>query len=59
MLTFPIEFSRELTEEDVLRVDPVREYDRRRVWREWANRLFEQVGDGEDELLERGRPTGP
>jgi hypothetical protein len=59
MLSFPIELARELTEDDVLRVDPVREYDRRLVWREWANRLFAQVGDGVDEVLERGRPTGP
>jgi hypothetical protein len=59
MISFPIELVRELTEDDVLRVDPVTEYDRRKVWRDWATRLLEQFGDGTDELLERGRPTGP
>ncbi len=59
MLSFPIELARELTEDDVLRVDPLKEYDRRLVWRQWADRLFAQVGDGTDEVLERGRPTGP
>lgn len=59
MLSLPVELTRELTEDDVLRVDPVAEYDRRLIWRTWADRLFAQVGDGVDEVLERGRPTGP
>ena len=59
MVSLPIDLVREPTEDDVLRIDPVREYDRRKVWRDFSNKLFAQVGDGNDELLERGRPTGP
>ncbi len=59
MISFPLELVRELTEDDVLRVDPVKEYDRRKLWRDWADRRLEQVGDGPDDLIERGRPTGP
>lgn len=59
MVSLPVDLVREPTEDDVLRIDPVREYDRRKVWREFSNELFAQVGDGNDELLERGRPTGP
>jgi hypothetical protein len=59
MLSFPVDLTPELTEDDVLRVDPVREYERRRLWREWADRALEQPRDIPEELLERGRPTGP
>lgn len=59
MLSFPLDLIRELTEDDVLHVDPVVEYERRRVWRDWADKRLAQVGDGTDDLLERGRPTGP
>jgi hypothetical protein len=59
MLSFPLDLVRELTEDDVLHVDPVVEYERRRVWRDWADKRLAQVGDGTDDLLERGRPTGP
>ena len=50
---------RELTDDDVLRVDPVAEYDRRRELREAATMRLAQVRDEADELVERGRPTGP
>ena len=59
MLSFPLDLIRELTEDDVLHVDPVVEYERRRVWRDWADKRLAQLGDGTDDLLERGRPTGP
>ncbi len=59
MLSFPLDLARELTEDDVLHVDPVVEYDRRRAWRDWADKRLAQDGDGTDDLLERGRPTGP
>jgi hypothetical protein len=59
MVSFPIEFMLEPTEDDVLRIDHVSEYERRRIWRDWANRRLAQIGDCEDEVIERGRPTGP
>jgi hypothetical protein len=59
MLSFPLDLVRELTEDDVLHVDPVVEYERRRIWRDWADKRLAQGGDGADDLLERGRPTGP
>lgn len=59
MMSFPLELMTEPTEEDVLRIDPVHEYERREIWRDWANWRMQQIGDGNDEVLERGRPTGP
>ena len=49
----------ELTDEDVLRVDPVREYERREVLRQISSTRLAQVRDEADELVARGRPTGP
>ena len=49
----------ELTDDDVLRVDPVREYERRQLQREISSTRFAQVRDEADELVARGRPTGP
>ena len=59
MMSFPRELIHEPTEEDVLHIDPVTEYDRRKVWREWAAELIEEFGDGTEDLIARGRPTGP
>jgi hypothetical protein len=50
---------KELTDADVLRVDPVHEYERREILREISASRFEQVQDEADELVARGRPTGP
>ena len=51
---------REPSEEDVLRIDPVTEYERRRMLREYAEWRYKQIGgDDSDELVARGRPTGP
>jgi len=49
----------ELTEDDVLRVDPVTEYDRRREMREASDTRLALVRDESDEMVARGRPTGP
>lgn len=49
----------DLTDEDVLRVDHVTEYDRRRELREASATRLAIVRDESDELVERGRPTGP
>ncbi|MDQ6767448.1 MAG: hypothetical protein M3Z41_06525 [Candidatus Eremiobacteraeota bacterium] len=59
MLSFPLGLVREPTEDDVLHIDPVVEYDRRKILRDWADKRMEQVGDGADDLIARGRPTGP
>jgi len=48
-----------LTEDDVLRVDPVHEYDVRLELREASESRLEETGDDTDEVVERGRPTGP
>jgi hypothetical protein len=50
---------RDLTDDDVLRVDPVREYERREVLREASTSRLAQVRDESDEIVARGRPTGP
>lgn len=49
----------ELTDDDVLRVDPVTEYERRQQMRETSSARLAVVRDESDELVERGRPTGP
>lgn len=49
----------ELTEDDVLRVDPVTEYDRRREMREASDTRLALTRDESDEMVARGRPTGP
>ena len=49
----------ELTEDDVLRVDHVTEYDRRREMREASDTRLALVRDDSDEMVARGRPTGP
>jgi hypothetical protein len=59
MMTFPLGLIAEPTEDDVLHIDPVVEYDRRKIWRDFSEKMMEQVGDGAEELIARGRPTGP
>jgi len=59
MLTFPLDMAGEPTEEDVLHIDPVVEYDRRKFWREWAARMMEEAPEDVEEIIARGRPTGP
>jgi hypothetical protein len=49
----------ELTEADVLRVDPVREYERRYQMREVSESILSRVGDDSDPRVAQGRPTGP
>ena len=49
----------ELTDEDVLRVDPVREYDRRYQMREASSSRLAEGRDDSDPIVARGRPTGP
>jgi hypothetical protein len=60
MMSFPLELIAEPTEDDVLHIDPVVEYDRRKIWRDFSQKMMEQVGgDAAEELIARGRPTGP
>ena len=59
MLSFPMELVREPNEDDVLHIDPVVEYDRRRIWRDWAAAVMEEAPEGVEEFFARGRPTGP
>lgn len=50
---------KDLTDDDVLRVDPVREYERRQIMREASATRLAQVRDESDALVAMGRPTGP
>src|SRR5579859_2278293 len=49
----------ELTDADVLRVDPVHEYERRYHMREVSESILSRVGDDSDPRVAQGRPTGP
>ena len=49
----------ELTDDDVLRVDHVTEYERRRQMRDASAERLRETRDESDEMVERGRPTGP
>ena len=59
MLNTTKQLMAELTEDDVLRVDPVHEYERRELLREASAKRFEEILDEGDETVARGRPTGP
>jgi len=50
---------RDLTDDDVLRVDPVNEYQRRFELRKASASRLAQVRDESDPYVELGRPTGP
>lgn len=49
----------ELTDDDVLHVDPVHEYERRYQLRETAEFRLAQGQDDGDPMVAQGRPTGP
>jgi hypothetical protein len=49
----------ELTDDDVLRVDPVTEYERRYQLREASSSRLAEVRDESDPIVAQGRPTGP
>ena len=51
--------SDELTDADVLRIDPVHEYERRYHMREVSESILSRVGDDSDPRVAQGRPTGP
>ena len=59
MITLPNDFFREPTADDVLKLDVVNEYERRRVMRQVADDIVAQTGDDSSALVSRGRPTGP
>ncbi len=59
MISLPLELVREPTEDDVLRIDPVVEYDRRKIWRDFAQKVMDQAPEGVEDIIARGRPTGP
>jgi hypothetical protein len=50
---------RDLTDDDVLRVDHVTEYERRMIMRDASATRLLQCRDESDELVTLGRPTGP
>lgn len=49
----------QLSDEDVLRIDPVHEYEYRRQLRKFAERQLAKTQDESDTLVLLGRPTGP
>ena len=49
----------QLSEEDVLRIDPVHEYDYRNELRKLSERRLRQTHDESDAFVQLGRPTGP
>jgi hypothetical protein len=48
-----------LTEKDVLRIDPVVEYEFRQQLRITAEQWLAKTHDESSEIVELGRPTGP
>jgi hypothetical protein len=50
---------KDLTDDDVLRVDHVTEYERRKIMREASATRLAQTRDESDDLVAIGRPTGP
>jgi hypothetical protein len=59
MITLPTNIFREPTADDVLKLDVVNEYERRRVFRQVADNIVAETGDDSSEMVNRGRPTGP
>jgi hypothetical protein len=59
MMSLPPELVREPTEDDVLHIDPVVEYERRKTWREMAQKMMETAPEAVEDIIARGRPTGP
>jgi len=59
MITLPTDLFREPTADDVLSLDHVNEYERRRVMRQVADTIVAETGDDSSALVGRGRPTGP
>lgn len=48
-----------LSAKDVLRIDPVHEYEVRLRLRLDSEKRLKQTGDESDSIVKRGRPTGP
>jgi hypothetical protein len=59
MITLPTDVFREPTADDVLKLDVVNEYERRRVMRQVADTIVAETGDESSSIVNRGRPTGP
>jgi len=59
MVNAPATLVEELGDDDVLRIDPVHEYEGRLHLRELSEKRLKATGDESDELVELGRPTGP
>jgi hypothetical protein len=59
MITLPTDVFREPTADDVLKLDVVNEYERRRVMRQVADTIVAETGDESSSIVDRGRPTGP
>lgn len=59
MVNAPGDLVEKLTDDDVLHIDPVHEYDVRLHLRHVSEERLEKTGDESDEIVELGRPTGP
>ena len=55
----PIVPDEQLTDDDVLHIDPVHEFERRQQLRKLADRRLKKTGDESDAVVQLGRPTGP
>jgi hypothetical protein len=53
------ELMEKLSAKDVLRIDPVHEYELRLRLRQVSEKRLKQTEDESDTVVERGRPTGP
>ena len=51
--------SKDLSEREVLCIDPLVEYEIRRYMRALADRWLEKTNDESSVIVELGRPTGP
>jgi hypothetical protein len=59
MIKLPTDIFREPTADDVLKLDVVNEYERRRVMRQVADNIVAETGDDSSAFVSKGRPTGP
>jgi hypothetical protein len=59
MIKLPNDIFREPTADDVLKLDVVNEYERRRVMRQVADNIVAETGDDSSAFVSLGRPTGP
>jgi hypothetical protein len=59
MTNYQVGLLEKLSEEDVLHIDPVHEYEGRLRLRIASEKRLKKTGDEADEIVALGRPTGP